>query len=76
LNGSSVVLKDENRATTTTTVGDINQKNGAIHVIDSVELQRKIIIKKMSKNPRIISGDLVFIYLSFSAKSEMNISKL
>jgi uncharacterized surface protein with fasciclin (FAS1) repeats len=40
LKGSSVVLKDENGATATITVEDINQKNGAIHVIDSVELQR------------------------------------
>jgi len=38
LNGSSVVLKDENSATATVTVGDI-KKNVAIHVIDSVELQ-------------------------------------
>jgi uncharacterized surface protein with fasciclin (FAS1) repeats len=40
LQGSSVVLKDESGNTSTVTVADLNQKNGVIHVIDSVVLPK------------------------------------
>jgi len=40
LQGSSVVLKDENGKTSTVTAVDLNQKNGVIHVIDSVVLPK------------------------------------
>jgi len=40
LQGSSVVLKDENGNTSTVTIADVNQKNGVIHVIDSVVLPK------------------------------------
>jgi len=34
------VLKDENGGTATVTIVDVNQKNGVIHVIDSVVLPK------------------------------------
>jgi uncharacterized surface protein with fasciclin (FAS1) repeats len=40
LQGSSVVLKDENGNMSTVTAADLNQKNGVIHVIDSVVLPK------------------------------------
>lgn len=40
LQGSNVVLKDENGNTATVTAADFNQKNGVIHVIDSVVLPK------------------------------------
>ncbi len=40
LQGSNVVLKDENGNTATVTLADLNQKNGVIHVIDSVVLPK------------------------------------
>lgn len=36
MNGKSLVLKDETGATSMVTIGDVFQKNGVIHVIDSV----------------------------------------
>ncbi len=36
MNGKSLVLKDETGATAMVTIGDVFQKNGVIHVIDSV----------------------------------------
>jgi uncharacterized surface protein with fasciclin (FAS1) repeats len=36
MNGNSLVLKDETGATSMVTIGDVFQKNGVIHVIDSV----------------------------------------
>ncbi len=36
MNGSSLVLKDETGATAMVTIGDVFQKNGVIHVVDSV----------------------------------------
>jgi uncharacterized surface protein with fasciclin (FAS1) repeats len=40
MNGKNVVLKDENGGTATVTIADVNQKNGVIHVIDSVVLPK------------------------------------
>ena len=40
MNGKNVVLKDENGGTSTVTIADVNQKNGVIHVIDSVVLPK------------------------------------
>jgi len=40
LNGSSVVLKDENGGTSTVTIADVNQSNGVIHVVDTVVLPK------------------------------------
>lgn len=40
LNGKSVVLKDENGGTSMVSIADVNQKNGVIHVIDSVVLPK------------------------------------
>jgi len=40
MSGKNVVLKDENGGTSTVTVADVNQKNGVIHVIDSVVLPK------------------------------------
>lgn len=40
LNGKKVVLKDEKGGTSTVTIADVNQKNGVIHVIDSVVLPK------------------------------------
>jgi len=40
LNGKNVVLKDENGGTSTVSIADVNQKNGVIHVIDSVVLPK------------------------------------
>ncbi len=36
MKGNSLVLKDETGATSTVTIADVFQKNGVIHVIDSV----------------------------------------
>jgi len=38
--GKNVVLKDENGGTSTVTIADVNQKNGVIHVINSVVLPK------------------------------------
>ena len=38
MNGSTVVLKDEKGDTATVTQADVMQKNGVIHVVDSVLL--------------------------------------
>ncbi len=40
LDGSSVVLKDENGGKSTVTIADVKQSNGVIHVIDSVVLPK------------------------------------
>lgn len=40
MNGKNVVLKDENGGTSTVSIADVNQKNGVIHVIDSVVLPK------------------------------------
>lgn len=36
MNGKNLILKDETGATAMVTIGDVFQKNGVIHVIDSV----------------------------------------
>jgi uncharacterized surface protein with fasciclin (FAS1) repeats len=36
MKGSNVVLQDENGGTSTVTQADVNQKNGVIHVVDTV----------------------------------------
>ena len=36
MNGGNLILKDETGATAMVTIGDVFQKNGVIHVIDSV----------------------------------------
>lgn len=38
--GKDVVLKDENGGTSKVSIADVNQKNGVIHVIDSVVLPK------------------------------------
>lgn len=38
MNGKSIVLKDEKGGLSTVKIKDVNQKNGVIHVIDSVVL--------------------------------------
>lgn len=40
LSGKNVVLKDEKGGMATVTIADVNQKNGVIHVIDSVVLPK------------------------------------
>jgi uncharacterized surface protein with fasciclin (FAS1) repeats len=36
MNGNTLVLKDEKGGTSTVTIADVNQKNGVIHVVDTV----------------------------------------
>jgi uncharacterized surface protein with fasciclin (FAS1) repeats len=36
MNGNMLVLKDEKGGTSTVTIADVNQKNGVIHVVDTV----------------------------------------
>ena len=40
MKGKNVVLKDENGGTSMVSIADVNQKNGVIHVIDSVVLPK------------------------------------
>jgi len=40
LSGKSVVLKDEKGGMSTVSIPDVNQKNGVIHVVDSVLLPK------------------------------------
>lgn len=40
LKGSNVILKDENGGTSMVSIPDVNQKNGVIHVIDTVVLPK------------------------------------
>lgn len=40
MNGKDLVLKDETGATSTVTIADVNQKNGVIHVINSVVMSK------------------------------------
>ena len=40
LKGNDVMLKDENGGMAKITIKDVNQKNGVIHVIDSVLLPK------------------------------------
>lgn len=40
LKGKNVILKDENGGTSMVSIADVNQKNGIIHVIDSVVLPK------------------------------------
>ncbi|WP_051583960.1 fasciclin domain-containing protein [Dokdonia sp. PRO95] len=41
LNGSSVILMDQNGNKSTVTIADVNQSNGVIHVVDTVVLPAK-----------------------------------
>lgn len=40
MKGKNVILKDENGGTSMVSIADVNQKNGVIHVIDSVVLPK------------------------------------
>jgi uncharacterized surface protein with fasciclin (FAS1) repeats len=40
MSGSDIVLQDENGGTAKVTIADVNQKNGEIHVVDSVLLPK------------------------------------